>query len=203
MNDESYPLLKKYQCYLALTSLALSHWHVIRVLLIYQIPQVFLGPNRILSILSHTLWPRKSLAAAKLSLEERIMTACNDLGPIFIKFGQIISTRVDLLPPEVSCALEKLQDKVPEFSPEEAQNMIEENTQKPISQVFKKFQKKAIGSASLAQVHMATLTNNRKVIIKLLLAQHKEKNSQKFTNALPHGKNHRLLSSKWQNHSCQ
>ena len=175
MNDESYPLLKKYQCYLALTSLALSHWHVIRVLLIYQIPQVFLGPNRILSILSHTLWPRKSLAAAKLSLEERIMTACNDLGPIFIKFGQIISTRVDLLPPEVSCALEKLQDKVPEFSPEEAQNMIEENTQKPISQVFKKFQKKAIGSASLAQVHMATLTNNRKVIIKLLRPNIKKK----------------------------
>ncbi|MAV28894.1 MAG: ubiquinone biosynthesis regulatory protein kinase UbiB [Legionellales bacterium] len=168
MQNSSTPLHQQIRCVFAIIILALRNWRVIRILMVYRIPQLLLGPSRILNSVRYLLWPLKSKKADQLTMDERILTAFDQLGPIFIKFAQIISTRVDILPHDIAQALEQLQDKVPPFSSEQAVHIIEHNLNSPLQTVFKNFQKKSIGSASLAQVHTATLKNNRKVIIKLL-----------------------------------
>lgn len=90
------------------------------------------------------------------------------LGPIFVKFGQVLSTRRDLLPDDIADELEKLQDQVPPFSGEEAQKIIEKELRAPIHQKFKKFSKAPLASASIAQVHAAELVDGSDVIIKVL-----------------------------------
>ena len=168
MNNNHIPFHRKLRCIIAVITLAICNWRVIRILMVYQIPQLLLGPSRTLASIRYLLWPLMAKRADRLSMNERILTAFDQLGPIFIKFAQIISTRVDILPHDIAQALEQLQDKVPPFPSTQAVKIIEENLGGNLHTVFKKFQKKSIGSASLAQVHTATLKNNRKVIIKLL-----------------------------------
>lgn len=168
MQNNSIPFYQKIRCVFAVAILAIRNWRVVRILMVYRIPQLLLGPSRVLNSIRYLFWPFKSKEADRLSMDEQILTAFDQLGPIFIKFAQIISTRVDILPHDIAQALEQLQDKVPPFSSEQAVDIIEHNLNSPLQTVFKKFQKKSIGSASLAQVHTATLKNNRKVIIKLL-----------------------------------
>lgn len=90
------------------------------------------------------------------------------LGPIFVKFGQVLSTRRDLLPDDIADELEKLQDQVPPFSGAIAEKIIERELKAPIDQLFKKFDKKPLASASIAQVHAAELLDGSDVIIKVL-----------------------------------
>lgn len=168
MQNNGIPFYQKIRCVFAVAILAIRNWRVVRILMVYRIPQLLLGPSRVLNSIRYLFWPFKSKEADRLSMDEQILTAFDQLGPIFIKFAQIISTRVDILPHDIAQALEQLQDKVPPFSSEQAVDIIEHNLNSPLQTVFKKFQKKSIGSASLAQVHTATLKNNRKVIIKLL-----------------------------------
>jgi ubiquinone biosynthesis protein len=101
-------------------------------------------------------------------LGERIRLALEELGPIFIKFGQAISTRRDLLPREVADELAKLQDKVPPFPAEQAIAILDAAYGKPVTEVFERFDVEPYAAASIAQVHTAALPGGGEVIVKLL-----------------------------------
>jgi len=97
-----------------------------------------------------------------------IRLALQDLGPLFVKFGQILSTRRDLLPPEIADELALLQDKVPPFDANKSQQIIEQYLNAPISTYFSDFTLEPIASASVAQVHAARLISGEDVIIKVV-----------------------------------
>ncbi len=98
----------------------------------------------------------------------RIRRALEDLGPIFVKFGQILSTRQDLMPDDVATELAKLQDRVAPFPGARAQQIIETAFQKPIDAVFHSCEEEPLASASVAQVHAATLKSGEDVVVKIL-----------------------------------
>lgn len=99
---------------------------------------------------------------------ERLRLALEQLGPIFVKFGQMLSTRRDLIAPDIADDLAKLQDRVPPFSFAEVESIIQAAFEQPISQVFSQFDTMAIASASVAQVHFAHLPDNTPVAVKVL-----------------------------------
>ena len=98
----------------------------------------------------------------------RLRLALEHLGPIFIKFGQVLSTRRDLLPLDVADELAKLQDSVPPFPAAQARAIVEAELRQPIEAVFSSFDAEPIASASVAQVHFATLKDGREVAVKVL-----------------------------------
>ncbi len=98
----------------------------------------------------------------------RIRQALEDLGPIFVKFGQSVSTRQDLLPPDVGQELCKLQDDVPPFPAEQALAEVERNFGAPAETVFASFDREALAAASIAQVHAARLHTGEDVVVKVL-----------------------------------
>jgi ubiquinone biosynthesis protein len=104
----------------------------------------------------------------KESRAVRLRIAFEHLGPIFVKFGQILSTRRDLIPVDIADELAKLQDQVPAFGFNEVEKIITETYQKPLLEVFSEFNETPIASASVAQVHFATLQDGRKVAVKIL-----------------------------------
>ena len=85
----------------------------------------------------------------------RLREALEELGPIFVKFGQVLSTRSDLMPPDVAEELAKLQDRVPPFDSQIAVDTIERSFRKPLEQIFISFEREPVASASIAQVHFA------------------------------------------------
>ena len=99
---------------------------------------------------------------------ERLREALESLGPIFVKFGQVMSTRRDLLPPDIADELARLQDRVPPFESALAVAMIEKSFGRPLDKIFASFDHKPIASASIAQVHFAVLPNGREVAVKVL-----------------------------------
>lgn len=99
--------------------------------------------------------------------EVRLRKTLERLGPTFIKFGQVLGVRPDLLPKDYVKELEKLQDKVPEFSYSKVKNIIETELGKPLEKIFKSFEKKPIASASISQVHKATLRSGKVVAVKV------------------------------------
>lgn len=103
-----------------------------------------------------------------LNFGARLRLALEHLGPIFVKLGQTLSTRPDLIPPEIAVELNKLQDKVPPFPGDIARQTIEAALREPISAVFAKFDDQALASASVAQVHSATLLTGEAVVVKVL-----------------------------------
>jgi ubiquinone biosynthesis protein len=98
----------------------------------------------------------------------RIRRALEDLGPIFVKFGQMLSTRRDLLPDEIADELSKLQDSVPPFPGVQARLIVEKAFGKPVEEVFKEFDENPMASASIAQVHRALLADSTDVVVKVL-----------------------------------
>lgn len=104
----------------------------------------------------------------KLSRGERIRLALEALGPIFVKFGQALSTRPDLLPEDIVSELVRLQDKVPPFPGAVAQAMLEAAYQQPLLAVFQEFNLTPLASASIAQVHVARLHDGKDVVVKVL-----------------------------------
>jgi ubiquinone biosynthesis protein len=99
---------------------------------------------------------------------ERVREALQELGPIFVKFGQSLSTRQDLLPPDIGAELAKLQDQVPPFPAAQARAILERAYGKPPEEVFSDFEPEALAAASIAQVHAARLPTGEEVIIKVL-----------------------------------
>jgi ubiquinone biosynthesis protein len=99
---------------------------------------------------------------------ERARMGLERLGPIFVKFGQMLSTRRDLLPADLADELAKLQDRVPPFPAAQAKALIEKALGQPISALFERFDAEPIASASVAQVHFGVLKNGRQVAVKVL-----------------------------------
>jgi ubiquinone biosynthesis protein len=99
---------------------------------------------------------------------QRLREALETLGPIFVKFGQVLSTRRDLLPLDIADELAKLQDQVPPFASEIAVLEIERSLGRPIHELFDAFEQQPVASASIAQVHFATLHDGREVAVKVL-----------------------------------
>ncbi len=98
----------------------------------------------------------------------RIREALQELGPIYVKFGQSVSTRQDLLPPDIGAELAKLQDQVPPFPSDQALAEVERAYGRPASSVFAEFQPEALAAASIAQVHVARLATGEDVVVKIL-----------------------------------
>lgn len=103
-----------------------------------------------------------------LTRGERLRLCFEQLGPIFIKFGQALSTRKDLLPFDIAEELAKLQDQVPPFSGAEATALIEKSLGGKVETLFATFATEPLASASIAQVHQAELLNGKKVVVKVL-----------------------------------
>jgi len=99
---------------------------------------------------------------------ERLRLALEALGPIFVKFGQLLSTRRDLIPTDIADELAKLQDQVPPFPSAQAIALLEATYGKRLSEVFTSFDETPIASASVAQVHFAVLPNGHEVAVKIL-----------------------------------
>ncbi len=98
----------------------------------------------------------------------RLRQALEALGPIFVKFGQVLSTRRDLLPADIADELAKLQDQVPPFPSELAAAELERAFGRPVVEVFKSFERDPVASASVAQVHFAVLFDGTEVAVKVL-----------------------------------
>jgi len=114
------------------------------------------------------LLPRPRRDIAELPRGARLRLALIELGPIFVKFGQILSTRRDLLPPDVAEELALLQDQVPPFPGAVARAAVETALRAPIATLYKNFDETPLASASIAQVHAAQLGDGRDVVVKVL-----------------------------------
>jgi len=113
-------------------------------------------------------WRWLPRSKAELSRGERFRLALQDLGPIFIKFGQLLSTRRDLLPEDIADELMLLQDRVPPFDQKLAIKLIEEQLGARICDVFSRFDETPLASASVAQVHAARLKTGEEVVVKVV-----------------------------------
>ena len=150
-------------------SQALRLIHINRVLLRHGLDEVILAthlfrPIRFLIYLSPFYWFRRDRSAYPV----RIRRTLEDLGPIFVKFGQILSTRRDLLPDELARELAKLQDRVPPFPGSKARAIIEKAYGKPVGELLEEFDETPLASASIAQVHTARLKDGKQVVVKVL-----------------------------------
>ncbi len=122
-------------------------------------------PLRVFGYLNPTHWGNSRKQGPR---GERIRLALIELGPIFVKFGQALSTRRDMLPPDIADELAKLQDQVPPFDGKVARDIAEKAYGRPMEAVFADFEETPLAAASIAQVHSATLKSGENVIIKLL-----------------------------------
>lgn len=114
------------------------------------------------------LTPLRFWPEPKMSRGERLRRSLEDLGPVFIKFGQLLSTRRDLLPPDIADELALLQDRVPPFSSPLAKATIEASLGAPVDEIFAAFDTEPMASASIAQVHAATLKGGEDVVVKVV-----------------------------------
>lgn len=121
-------------------------------------------PLRFLNYISPWRWVHRSRQPRAV----RIRRALEDLGPIFVKFGQILSTRRDLLPDDIAVELAKLQDQVPSFPTQQAIDIIEKAYGRIISDVFEHFEEEPLASASIAQVYCARLKDGSEVVVKVV-----------------------------------
>jgi len=106
--------------------------------------------------------------ASRGPLGERIRLALEELGPLFVKFGQAVSVRRDLLPREIADELAKLQDKVPPFPGEDVVAILERAFGRPVDETFAEFDSNALAAASIAQAHAAKLPDGQEVVVKVL-----------------------------------
>ncbi|MBI5437099.1 MAG: ubiquinone biosynthesis regulatory protein kinase UbiB [Nitrosomonadales bacterium] len=127
-------------------------------LLAHERTRWMLAPLNILLFFRNTSAPRA----------ERLRLALETLGPIFVKFGQLLSTRRDLMPTDIADELAKLQDQVPPFPSAQAVALLETAYKKKLGEVFHSFDETPIASASVAQVHFAVLPDGREVAVKIL-----------------------------------
>jgi ubiquinone biosynthesis protein len=122
-------------------------------------------PLRLLLLLSPGVWRARRRAGTR---GENLREALIELGPIFVKFGQAVSTRRDLLPADIADELAKLQDRVPPFSGALARASLERSYGRPLTDMFASFEETPLAAASIAQVHAARLPGGEDVIVKVL-----------------------------------
>lgn len=147
-------------------------WRVLRiarVLVRYRIDDLVDRKHRSRALaFARFVLPRPRADIAALPRGERLALALTELGPIFVKFGQILSTRRDLIPTDVADALARLQDQVAPFPGDIARAAVETALGGPIALRFATFDNNPLASASIAQVHAATLHDGREVAVKIL-----------------------------------
>jgi ubiquinone biosynthesis protein len=144
--------------------------HINLVLLRHGLDEVVLAthlfrPIRFLAYLSPWYWLRRG---EPKPYPARIREALIELGPIFVKFGQLLSTRRDLLPDDLADELAKLQDRVPPFPGSQARAIVEKSWGRSIEEVLDGFDETPLASASIAQVHTAQCKDGRKVVVKVV-----------------------------------
>lgn len=145
-------------------------WQIGRILLRYRLDVLLFDGTpmgRRLSLL-RPLVPRADAKVAQLPRGERLRLTLQELGPIFVKFGQILSTRRDLMPPDIADELAQLQDQVAPFDVALAREQIELSLGAPITTLYASFSEAPLASASIAQVHAATLDDGREVVVKVV-----------------------------------
>jgi ubiquinone biosynthesis protein len=140
---------------------------ILRISLRYRLDTFLTGHERVRGLEGtlNALLPSRELARPR---GERLRLALQDLGPIFVKFGQMLSTRRDLLPPDIADELAGLQDRVPPFPSEQVVATLERTYRRPLAAVFKSFDLTPVASASVAQVHFAVLPDGTPVAVKVL-----------------------------------
>jgi ubiquinone biosynthesis protein len=131
-----------------------------------------LRPLRFAFYLSPATWFERRKGGSRA---ERIRLALEELGPIFVKFGQALSTRQDMLSPELADELAKLQDRVPPFPGAEARAIVEKAYGRPVAEVFEQFDESPLAAASIAQVHTARLRTGEEVVVKVVRPGVREK----------------------------
>lgn len=142
---------------------------IIFILMRYNIDEIVLGthwfyPLRLAVYFNPFYWT----TGRNMPRAERIRCAIEQLGPIFVKAGQIVSTRRDLLPDDIATELAKLQDRVPPFPGRQAKKIIAQALGDSVDNVFAEFELTALASASIAQVHAAKLRQGEEVVVKVL-----------------------------------
>ena len=148
---------------------ALRAWRIARVVLRYRLDSLLDGtPAERWLRLGKPFVPRADAAIAAQSRGARLRLALQELGPIFVKFGQILSTRRDLMPPDIAEELALLQDQVAPFDGAAAQAIVEQALGRPVAAAFAAFDTRPLASASIAQVHAARLHDGREVVVKVL-----------------------------------
>ena len=123
------------------------------------------GTMLLLLLRLHPAW---WLAGSRAHHPARLREAFEELGPLFIKLGQLLATRRDLLPANILDELVKLQDQVPPFPSRIAMAIVEAELRAPLSEKFSRFDEKPLAAASIAQVHTAALPDGREVVVKIL-----------------------------------
>ena len=147
---------------------------IVRIASRYGLDQLILEhepTGRVLRLANACQFWRAGSAELRRPRAERLRLALEELGPIFVKFGQVLSTRRDLLPPDLADELARLQDRVPPFPSEQALAELEQVYGKPVDAVFARFEREPVASASIAQVHFATLRaedGGHEVAVKIL-----------------------------------
>ncbi|WP_111642960.1 ubiquinone biosynthesis regulatory protein kinase UbiB [Marinimicrobium alkaliphilum] len=140
---------------------------IVRTLLRYRL-DLLIPRSQLPWLVRMALLPCRLFPKPKLSRGECLRQAFEDLGPIFIKFGQLLSTRPDLVPDDIILELNALQDKVPPFDSTHFRQLVEAGLGAPVDTVFKTYEQEPLASASVAQVHGAVLHNDQPVVIKIV-----------------------------------
>lgn len=142
---------------------------IIRVLMKYGFEDLvsYMEEKKRFQFLKKLLPKRFFMQSIKLSKWEKMRLVCEELGPTFVKFGQILSSRADLMPADLIKELEKLQDSVPPVAGSIAKEVVEKELKSTTGELFESFETEAFASASMAQVHRATLKSGEKVVLKI------------------------------------
>lgn len=143
--------------------------HILRVLMHYGFEDLvsYMEEKKRFKIFRRFISKKTREESAHLSKWEKMRLVCEELGPTFVKFGQILSSRPDLVPEELIFELEKLQDSVPPIPGETARKVVEDELKKSTGELFEEFEITPFASASMAQVHRARLKTGEKVVIKI------------------------------------
>ncbi|KAF1688760.1 ubiquinone biosynthesis regulatory protein kinase UbiB [Pseudoxanthomonas taiwanensis] len=148
---------------------ALRAWRIGRVLIRYRLDELLDGtPVERWLRLGRPFVPRAAADVAARPRGARLRLALQELGPIFVKFGQILSPRRDLVPADIAGELALLQDQVAPFDGDAARAIVEQALGRPIAEAFAGFDTVPLASASIAQVHAARLHDGREVVVKVL-----------------------------------
>ncbi len=142
---------------------------IVRVIIRYRLDLPLLGYALPLPVrLIFWCMPWRLLVPVRGTVSQRIRLALIDLGPVFVKLGQLLSTRRDMLDDDLAEQLATLLDKVPPFDSQQSKRLIEQALKQSVGQAFAEFDDEPLASASVAQVHSARLVSGESVVVKII-----------------------------------